>query len=389
MIELFIVAPKTCDAFPKLWSSFLQQWQVQQQQQQQQVQQQQNKDDINNNDNNKNGMEWNRCIPSMYVHAIHSRIFWRELWPCLLEGRVQDASRMAQCLLLQLLPLLSKNKKVDGDVDLDLDVDDEDWEVWKKIVLDEENKNQLLVTRKLQLQLPSLPNYCLSGTGGVKRRIICWVYSTGAPAAEQFTTSASASFSRLEYTWEERLIHWEHQLMLAQSLAGYFSTLGGGYFMTHHVKTAFLLAIQQQRMAAFLGNHEMVLKCQINMAYDLISCGMFSWAKILIHQVQIANNSYSNDHNNNSSAKTHTGFKYDVVIDNMCKSALVHSRRVRKWAQRQQQEQQQQHEQRLERQHVENSTTTCKSSCRDDYYRIRIIQDRSSEKDIQRTLQLA
>lgn len=164
----------------------------------------------------------------------------------------------------------------------------------------------------------------------------------------------------LEYAWEQRLIHWEHTLIQAQSLAGWYSTLGGGYFMTHHASTAILLAYQQQRAAAILGDTTMMLKCTINMAYDCIACGYFRPARTLMRQVEriLDKNDIHKD---------------AVVLRNMCRAAHLFSRRVQQWARKQQ----------------DNAHQGKHKGLRDDFYRIRIVTDRSSVHDIPQSFRSA
>jgi hypothetical protein len=89
----------------------------------------------------------------------------------------------------------------------------------------------------------------------------------------------------IEYSFESRLVRWEHDLIRAQTMAGYLATLGGGYFMCHHFATAVTLARQQQRVAAVLGDSEMFYKCSINQAYNYAYAGKFKVAKLLLVSV--------------------------------------------------------------------------------------------------------
>lgn len=117
--------------------------------------------------------------------------------------------------------------------------------------------------------------------------------------------------AKLEYFFEERLIHLERKLILAQSLAGFFATIGGGYFMCHHWKTALQLARQQQQMAIFLGDSSMFYKCLVNQAYNYIYAGKFKRARQLLHRIEIE-------------------APHDPVLLKMCYSARLLSARVKK-----------------------------------------------------------
>lgn len=84
-----------------------------------------------------------------------------------------------------------------------------------------------------------------------------------------------------EYLWENKLIHLEHKLILATSMAGLYSTLGGGCFMTRRMSTAILLARQQQRMALILNvslkkNHPILCCLAISLIHSLKNTNSFA-----------------------------------------------------------------------------------------------------------------
>ena len=155
--------------------------------------------------------------------------------------------------------------------------------------------------------------------------------------------------SKLEYAWEERLIHLEHDRIQKQSIAGLYSTLGGGYFMTRRLQTANTLAARQKRIAAVLGNKEMYYKCTINQAYSEIYRGRFRMARIHILQVWVA-------------LAHETQFDEKQVLQNMCRSCMWFRKQVRD-----------------ARRHVAPGV----SRLVDDFSRIRVVQDQSSHQDLQ------
>lgn len=154
------------------------------------------------------------------------------------------------------------------------------------------------------------------------------------------------------YSWEERLICLEHDLIRAQSVAGLISTLGGGYFMTRRLQTANMLAREQQRIALMLGNKEMYYKCTINQAYNEIYAGRFKAARLHILQVWAA-----------LAKEKH--FDEKVVLQNMCKSAMLFRKRVRD-----------------ARREVPPTVNGKMARVVDDFSRIRVVDDQSSHHDL-------
>lgn len=155
----------------------------------------------------------------------------------------------------------------------------------------------------------------------------------------------------IEYAWEERVIRLEHDRIRAQSVAGFYSTLGGGFFMTRRLQTANALAREQQRIALILGNKEMYYKCTINQAYNCIYGGHFQQARHLILQawIALAHEKYFDD---------------KLVLQNMCRSAMLFRKRVRAASR-----------------HIPVYNGG-DSSMVDDFSRIRVVADQSSHDDL-------
>ena len=169
-------------------------------------------------------------------------------------------------------------------------------------------------------------------------RLIFWIFP---PHIECFDNS-----------FESRVIRLEHALIRAQSVAGYFATLGGGFYMCHHWSTVVQLARNQQKLAEFLGDKEMYYKCLLNQAYNFIYGGKFSTARSIIRMVFLDAASETNR---------------DDALLNMCRSAWLFCRRVKKA--------------KLRRRIDEPGTI-------DDYSRIRLVDDKSATTDLKRTREL-
>lgn len=120
--------------------------------------------------------------------------------------------------------------------------------------------------------------------------------------------------NRLETSFMGRLIQWEHKLIRALSLSGYFATLGGGFFLCHHFQTAVQLAREQQRMALLLNDYGMYYRCAINMAYNLVYVARFRLAQKLIDIVQ---------------REVRMLQRLDPALIEMCQSAALFGRRMK------------------------------------------------------------
>ena len=89
-----------------------------------------------------------------------------------------------------------------------------------------------------------------------------------------------------EFAWTGRLISWENIQIRLQSLNAFVSTLGGGYFLCHHLSTAITLARYQRWIAMQLNDLHLALRCTINEAYNYIHAGHFETALKMIHSIQ-------------------------------------------------------------------------------------------------------
>ena len=136
------------------------------------------------------------------------------------------------------------------------------------------------------------------------------------------------------------LIHFEHIWLQMVTLNAWIATLGGGYFLCRHLETAVCLARQQRTVALWMGDQSTADKCILNEAFNYIHAGGFRIAMAKIKAVK-------------KSSRT----RNDTLTLNMCFSAQTFLKRVRKAAM-----------------FESNSETN------DDFQRIRIVQDRSKQK---------
>lgn len=171
---------------------------------------------------------------------------------------------------------------------------------------------------------------------------------------------------RLESSQEQRFIHYENQLIRAQSMAGFLSTLGGGFFLCHHWRTAVAMAQQQQHMARVLGDTNMYFKCLIHQAYNYIYAGHFRHAQRLLLHVR--------------HAVAQERPSEEPVLVNMVASAWLFGGRVQRFARQQRRA----HRRRTPLDPDTPRARTAYSKTMDDYGRIRVMKDESSRDDIVR-----
>jgi len=151
-----------------------------------------------------------------------------------------------------------------------------------------------------------------------------------------------------------RLIALEHKLIRAQSLTGYVATLGGGFFLCRHFKTAIALAQQQQKLALLLNDYPMYYRCMVNAAYNYVYAGQFRVANQMIR--------YAWENAKNLTTP-------DPALMKMCYSAMLFSRRVK----------------RALKSYDESRglpPSDFKTKTFDDYARIRVVPDQSFKTDL-------
>lgn len=270
----------------------------------------------------------NDLVLALQVHR--SRVLWRGLHPCLLSKKRKSARALLRILLQYLLTEKnesgSRNKSMDTTVNLKSNEGKDDG------VHDDGQLQSPRPFRRRRLRLAFDTNTQNSSSKNsvAPIRMVLWIQ----PPLE----------TRIEPYFSGLLIKYEHELMQASSLAAYFATLGGGFFLCRHLQTALTLARQQQRMAVFLGDYGMYYRCLLNQAYNYIYSGYFQVANQLIAQVRVAATEL---------------LKSDAVLLQMCASARLFSKRVRKARQTPVTKEQQQ------------------QLTKDDLYRIRMVQDQS------------
>ena len=293
-------------------------------------------------------MHTNDRVLVLQVH--HSRVLWRGLHPCLFSKDRKTARALLEIILQQFSQVAelkntngsggSRNKAMDATRNLNSDEGEDEGSDGDDGSKDQLESPRPFRRRRLRLAFDSdttsttYTKNCSNNKNSVARKIVLWIQPP-------LDTHIEPYFSGL-------LIKYEHEFMQAQSLAAYFATLGGGFFLCRHLQTALTLARQQQRMAVFLGDTGMYYRCLINQAYNYVYAGYFKVANKLIKQVQVL-------------ATATTVRKRDDVLIQMCASARLFSKRVRRARQTPVTKEQQQ-----------QSLMT-----KNDLYRIRMVQDQS------------
>jgi len=273
------------------------------------------------------------CI---WVSTPHPRIVWTFLRPCLLDSTVHVARRMASFLI----DVINNRSRASGS----------DVHVWVSQI--HENTGQLLDETTLESQV-NLRHLTFSR----RRRRSRFVLFIQPPVIDP-----------IESFWEGRLILWEHNIIKAQSIAGYLSTLGGGFFMCHHFTTAVAFAKEQQRIARYINDTSMAYKCMVNQAYNYIYAGKFKLALILLKDIE---KSVRQDHPSEN----------DVILK-MCESARLFSRRVRKMSKKLAMEDDLGQSIKTEGNGFHHKRRAKFSKTVDDFARIRVVRDESKYEDI-------
>jgi len=117
----------------------------------------------------------------------------------------------------------------------------------------------------------------------------------------------------VDYDFSGRLIHYEHIWLQMQTLSAYYATLGGGYFLCRRLSTAIWLARQQRQIATWMGDYAMADRCTLNESYNYLHAGHFDVAFAMLKTLK-------------ASARA----RNDVVLFNMCKSARLLGKRMKR-----------------------------------------------------------
>lgn len=152
------------------------------------------------------------------------------------------------------------------------------------------------------------------------------------------------SQTKISYTFAGYLIAWEHRILRAQSMNGYISTLGGGFFLCHHFQTAIRLAQEQQRLAILSQRPDVYWTGWIHQAYSHIYAGHFRTAITILRTVHNAN-------------------RHHPTLGAMCQSARLQCKRMKRAA-----------------------LASTPSKTMDDWMRIRVVRDQSKEDDLRKSL---
>jgi hypothetical protein len=227
---------------------------------------------------------------ALKVHR--SRVLWRALEPWLFQSKRRTTRYALSCILhsVHWRALPTTQQQHDSE------------QVGSDNVLFSETNEISTFIRRRQLRVGV---GCTSATASTKApqtkcaRVVLWI----EPAME----------TPLEDAFMGRLIAWEHKLIRATSMSGFLATLGGGFFMCHHFRTAIFLAQEQQRMALLLNDHGMHARCMLNTAYNFVYAGHFRFANKLIRRVW---------------EKAKVLKPPDPVLVSMCYSARLFSKRM-------------------------------------------------------------
>lgn len=117
----------------------------------------------------------------------------------------------------------------------------------------------------------------------------------------------------VDYDFSGRLIHYEHIWLQMQTLSAYYATLGGGYFLCRRLSTAIGLARRQRQVATWMGDTAMADRCTLNESYNYLHAGQFDVAFAMLKALK-------------ASARA----RQDVVLWNMCKSARLLGKRMKR-----------------------------------------------------------
>ena len=249
-------------------------------------------------------------------------VVWRGLAPALLRS----PGRIAKQYLLGMLELSGVSLTSKNDIktikfkpnnnDTDENTENEE-QTWKSVVWG----------RQLHL---TLKNISTEQAEQQQQKLILWIQPPICTYYNSFFTCT--------------MIAYEHRMILYQSLAAWFSTLGGGHFFCRHLATAVRLAKWQRHVALLMGDYSMAYKCTINEAYSYIYAGMFRKALKTLDMVAILN-------------KRVDIHPLDSVIVNMCHSARLFCKRVRNASLK-----------------LEGNRTEQEAKTSDDYQRIRVVR---------------
>ena len=119
--------------------------------------------------------------------------------------------------------------------------------------------------------------------------------------------------TQVDYDFSGRLIVYEHIWLQLQTLSAWYATLGGGYFLCRQLSTAVRLARQQRQVAEWMGDAATADRCTLNEAYNYIHSGYFTVAFRMLKALKV-------------SAQA----RNDTVLWNMCRSALLFGRRMKR-----------------------------------------------------------
>jgi len=303
----------------------------------------------------------NGSVVVLQCRDTNPSVVWKGLSPLLLESRKDSSEKTAQralyCILqmLHFAPIMARPSLLDGTATCtnvtctctgtctctastsNSKMEEEEGEGEHDKNNNEQDERVKMRRIRIQLQL--------SSSSGMQQQIQTSQHSTSTTRNIPLTLwiqPPSNTYYSTQFT--KRLIAYEHQMILYQSIAAMLSTLGGGHFFCRHLGTAVLLAQQQRRVALAMGDYNMAYKCTINEAYSYIYAGKFALALTTIDTIPVLN-------------KRVDIHPLSEVIVNMCASAKLFCKKVRKVSKT-----------------LKKSETKQQARTFDDYQRVRVVE---------------
>jgi hypothetical protein len=193
----------------------------------------------------------NRNNEIIQILVEHPHVAWLGLKPCLFECDISVLRKALRCIFEKWI--------------LPIECFVETGNVHDNKLLQKDNfLNKSCITR--HVRVPFLKNHRPE-----HKSVFVWIQP---PRSD-----------KLGYCWTGLLLRWENHLIRTQSLTGYYSTLGGGFFLCRHFHSAIVLARQQQQLAQVFRNDLMYYGCKINIVYSFIYSGKFYIARKLLRQI--------------------------------------------------------------------------------------------------------
>lgn len=222
-------------------------------------------------------------LQNMQVNTLNLRchsegVFWRGLIPILLFAESNSSDNAADLALAALIghykcciirsvsyhhdrddAVIDEASEFDGELKEPME---EATAVRNRIVVLEDS--HCLSIQIINVMLP-LPEKTINSTAKNHHRTTLILITIHPP--DPSTHYSRTPATRPTNTFTLRLLQYEKHHIQLTSLSAYLSTLGGGYFLTHQLSTAYALAYRQCIVAQRRGDVDMEWRCRINMGY--------------------------------------------------------------------------------------------------------------------------